>query len=99
MLVVVVEVVIVVDVVVVLLVVESVLVVVVVVVVAIGQTSVTMPPPSVATAGCTQLSSTSVCGEPPSGHTPALVTAAANLPCAFVMQPVSRGDPPAAAFA
>jgi hypothetical protein len=93
-----------VDVVVVVLVVEVVLVVLVVVlvevvVVVVGHTSVTMPPPSVVTAGWTQLVSTRFCGEPPSGHAPALVSAAENFPVAFGMHPtVSTGSPFAAAF-
>src|SRR5581483_1988942 len=69
-----------------------------VVVVVVGQTSVTTPPPSVVTTGSTQLLSTRVCGEPPSGHAPALATAAENLFLAFAMQVPSTGLPVLAAF-
>ena len=68
-----------------------------VVLVVVGHTSVTKPPP-VVTAGCTQFSSTSFCGEPPSGHAPALASAAANLARAFVMHAVSSGSALFAAF-
>ena len=74
-------------------------VVVVVVVLVGGQTSVTMPPPSVATAGFTQLFSTRSSGDPPSGHVPALVIAVENFPWALGMQlTVSTAAPLAAAF-
>ncbi len=77
----------------------DVVVLVVVVVVVVGHTSVTIPPPSVVTAGDTQLSSTSICGEPPSGQAPAFVRAPENFPCAFGMHAaVSTGSPFAAAF-
>jgi hypothetical protein len=55
-------------------------------------------PPLVVTAGFTQLFSTSLCGEPPSGHGPAFLMAASNLPCAFVMHDVSRASRFVAAF-
>jgi hypothetical protein len=82
-------------VVVLLLVVELLLVVVVVA----RQMSVTMPVPPVVAAGPTQADSTRVAGEPPSGHVPAFVIAAANLPVAFVMQPESTACALTAAFA
>src|SRR5438874_873518 len=85
-------------VVVVVFVVVLVVVLLVVVVVVAGQTSVTMPPLSVVTAPLTQLLSTRLWGEPPSGHVPALLRAAENLPVAFEMQPESRAIPLAAAF-
>jgi hypothetical protein len=75
-----------------------VVVLVVVVVVVVGHTSVTMPPPSLVTAGCTQLFSTMVSGEPPSGQSPAFVRAVENLPWAFGIHPASSAMPFAAAF-
>jgi hypothetical protein len=70
----------------------------VVVVVVVGHTSVTMPPPSVVTAGCTHVSSTAACGEPPSGQVPALNTAVENFAVAFERHVVSTARPLAAAL-
>ena len=76
-----------------------VVVAVVVVVVVDGHASMTMPPPLVATAGLTQSSSTKVCGDPPSGHAPALAIAAVNLAVALAMHSVSTARSFAAALA
>ncbi len=70
-----------------------------VVVVVVGHTSITVPPPSVVSTGSTQLSSIRACGEPPSGHVPALAMRNPNLPVALAMQVASSGAPFAAALA
>src|SRR2546427_492200 len=56
----------------------------------------TIPPLLVLTSGLTQFSSTSICGEPPSGHVPALVSAAEKLSLAREMQLASRTESPCA---
>jgi hypothetical protein len=55
-------------------------------------------PPLRVTASLTQYVSTELCGEPPSGHVPALDRAAENLPVAFERHVESTARPLAAAF-